>query len=96
MEYKLLNSEDCFFGNLRHIQAEKQLMLSFNDCSSFLICDSEITLSGYSLSIKDRNKVMHYKVKKSDNGSYCFSQRTILKNIPDLVKHYRQQLGRLG
>ena len=61
-------------------------MQPFNDCSSFLIRNSESTPGDYSLSIKFANGVRHYRIEHSNNG-YHISKLTF-GSISDLVIHY--------
>ena len=61
-------------------------MQPINDCGSFLIRNSESSPGGYSLSIKFKNTVRHYKIKHSSRG-YHISKLTF-GSISELVTHY--------
>ena len=80
-----------FFGKVKRVEAEKQLMQSFNQCGSFLIRESETTPGDFSLSIRDTEKVRHYRVRKLDNGGYFVTRRVTFETIPDLVEYYSRQ-----
>ena len=66
-------------------------MQPFNDCGSFLIRDSETTPGDFSLSIRDTEKVRHYRIRKLDNGGYFVTRRITFENLSDLVAHYRKE-----
>ena len=68
-------------------------MQPFNDCGSFLIRNSESTPGDYSLSIKRKNTVEHYKIGHSSKG-YRISKLTF-ESISELVIHYSQAAGGL-
>ena len=66
-------------------------MQPFNDCGSFLIRDSETTPGDFSLSIRDTEKVRHYRIRKLDSGGYFVTRRITFESLAALVAHYRQQ-----
>ena len=60
-----------------------------NDCGSFLIRGSKS--NGYSLSVRDTEKVRHYKIERSNNGAFFVTQLISFEKLSDLVAHYRQE-----
>ena len=66
-------------------------MMSFNQYGSFLVRDSETTPGDYSLSIRDRERVRHYRIKHLENGTYFVTRRVTFETILDLVAYYQQQ-----
>ena len=80
-----------FFGKLKRVEAEKQLMMHYNRPGAFLVRDSETTPGDYSLSIKDHERVRHYRIRRLDNGGFFVTRRATFNTILDLVAYYRQQ-----
>ena len=73
------------------MEAEKQLMQPFNNFGSFLVRDSETTPGDYSLSIRDRERVRHYRIKRLENGTFFVTRRVTFETIQDLVQYYTTQ-----
>ena len=71
------------------MDAEKQL--SCNQYGTYLVRDSKRTLGYYSLSIRDKEKVRHYYIKKLENGTFHVTNHATFKTIFDLVAYYQQQ-----
>ena len=53
MHTPLHHTQRWYFGRIKRVEAEKQLMMSFNQYVSYLVRESEITLGDFSLSICD-------------------------------------------
>ena len=66
-------------------------MQPFNGYDSFLICDSETTFGDYTLSIRDTEKVRHYKICRLDAGGFFITRRVTFETIPELVQYYEKQ-----
>jgi len=80
-----------YFGAIDRIDAEKQLMQPFNDCGAFLVRESETSPGDFTLSIRDTEKVRHYKICRLDVGDFFVTRRVIFETIPELVQYYQQQ-----
>ncbi len=80
-----------FFGRIKRVEAEKQLMMSFNGYGAYLVRDSETTPGDYSLSVRDRERVRHYRIKRLENGTFFVTRRVTFETIVDLVTYYQQQ-----
>ena len=72
-------------------EVEKLLMQPFNSVGSYLIRDSETTPGDYSLSIRDTERVRHYRIKKLEDGSFFVTRRVTFETLQDLVAYYSQQ-----
>ena len=66
-------------------------MQSFNDCGSFLVRDSETTPDDFFLSIRDTEKVRHYKIRRLDVGGFFVTRRVTFETIPELIQYYEKQ-----
>ena len=68
-----------------------------NDHGSYLIRNSISTLGGYSLSVRDRNDVKHYKINRSDNGGFYIvvPWHNRFNTLQDLVAHCKQEVNGL-
>ena len=66
-------------------------MLPFNGYGSYLVRDSDTTPGDYSLSVRDREQVMHYRIRRLDNGRFFVTRRATFNTVQDLVAYYRQQ-----
>lgn len=75
------------------MEAEKQL--SCNRYGSYLVRDGIKTLGDYSLSIRDKEKVQHYYIRRMENGTFFVTSQASFKTIFDLVAYYQQQVGGL-
>ena len=80
-----------FFGAIKRIDAEKQLLQPFNDYGSFLVRDSESTPGNYTLSVRDTEKVRHYKIRRINAGGFSITSRVTFETIPELVQYYEKQ-----
>ena len=78
-----------FFSMLNGIQAENLLSTDPNQHGSYIVRHSP---NGYSLSVRDGNKVIHYRIKHFDK-EFFITKQVKFKSIMDLVVHYRQQAG---
>ena len=79
-----------FFGAIKRIDAEKQLMQPVNNYGSFLVRDSESRPGDFSLSIRDTEKVRHYKIHRLDVGGFFLTRRETFETIPELVQYYEK------
>ena len=66
-------------------------MMPFNRYGSFLLRDSETTPGDYSLSIRDRDRVRHYRIKRLENGTFFVTRKITFETIQDLIHYYMQQ-----
>ena len=64
-------------------------MMSFNGVGSYLIRDSETTPGDFSLSIRDVEKVRHYRIRRLDNGGFFVTRRATFDSIQQLVEYYQ-------
>ena len=71
------------------MEAEKQLMMPFNQLGAYLIRDSETTPGDFSLSIRDTEKVRHYRIRRLDNGGFFVTRRATFDSIQQLVEYYQ-------
>ena len=66
-------------------------MMNFNQFGSFLVRDSETTPGDFSLSIRDNERVRHYRIRRMDNGGFFVTRRATFLSIQELIGYYRQQ-----
>ena len=95
VQWKSLEAEEWFFGNVSRIEARRLLNLSLNQYGSFLVGDSETTPGEYSVTVRDKERVRIYRIKRLDNGSFCFTRRSSFDTIQELVRHHEQVAGGL-
>ena len=65
--------------------------MPYNQYGSYLIRDSETLPGDYSLSLKDTDRVRHYKIRRLENGSFFVTRRVTFATINELVQYYQQQ-----
>ena len=80
-----------FFGKIKRVEAEKQLMQNFNQYGSYLVRDSETTAGDFSLSVRDYDRVRHYRIRRLDGGGFFVTRRVTFPTIQDLVEYYKVQ-----
>ncbi|XP_071755323.1 tyrosine-protein kinase FRK [Centroberyx gerrardi] len=84
-------AEPWYFADTKRLDAEKFLLAGGNKHGAFLIRNSESQKGELSLSVLDRGKVKHYKLKKLDNGHYFVSRTKTFETLGELVEHYSRQ-----
>ena len=80
-----------YFGKIKRVDAEKLLQLPVNQLGAYLIRDSETNPGDFSLSIRDHERVRHYKIKRLDNGSFFITRKATFNSISELVSYYQRQ-----
>ena len=84
-----------FFGAIKRTDAEKQLMQPSNKCGSFLVRYSDNSPSKYALSIKDKKRVLHYRIHRLDDGDFFLTGLVSFKTISEMIRYYKKQSGGL-
>ena len=80
-----------FFGAIKRVDAEKQLMELGNEHGSFLVRYSDSSPGKYVLSIRDAERVKHYKIHRHDDGGFFITQRATFATLPALIQHYEKE-----
>ena len=80
-----------YYGDISRTEAEKLLYGEGNQRGSYLVRDSETVPGGYSLSIKDRDKVKHYKIK-CEREAFFIVPHIKFRSIASLIIHYQGHL----
>ena len=74
------------------MEAEKLLMNPFNNHGSYLVRDSEVVPGDFSLSIRDMERVRHYRIRRQEkDGTFYVTARVTFETIQDLVTYYTSQ-----
>ena len=69
-------------------------MQPYNSYGSFLVHNSETVPGEYVLSIRDTEKVEHYKIHRADTGDFFISSQLSFDTITKLVQYYKtRQMG---
>ena len=76
---------------MKRTDAEKQLMQPSNDYGSFLVRNSENTPGGYSLALRDTEKVRHYRIRRHNVEGFFITPQVTFETIPELVDYYKKQ-----
>ncbi|GCC28779.1 tyrosine-protein kinase FRK [Chiloscyllium punctatum] len=89
-----IEAQPYFFGAIKRVDAEKQLLMAGNGNGSFIVRESESKLGDYSLSVRDEDTVKHYKIRRLDEGGFFITKRATFQTLTELVNHYlRKQDG---
>ena len=80
-----------YFGEIDRKAAEDLLMHEANTSGSFLIRNSESTSSGYSLSVRNAETVIHYKINRSEEERFHIVPCIVFESIVNLVAYYGKQ-----
>ncbi|XP_012676826.1 tyrosine-protein kinase SRK2 [Clupea harengus] len=86
-----LDAEPWFFADTKRVDAEKLLQAEGNEHGAFLIRHCESQRGEYSLSVLDKGKVKHYKIRTTDAGDYFVSRNRNFVTLRQLVEHYSKQ-----
>ena len=79
-----------FFGAMKRIDAEKQLMQPLNVHGSFLVRESDSRPGSYSLSVRYKDRVIHYMINRQGAGRIFLIRRKTFSTIPDLIYYYKR------
>ncbi|KAK2851969.1 hypothetical protein Q5P01_008245 [Channa striata] len=77
-----------YFGTMNRFEAQSLLLGPGNEDGAYLIRLSEKDNVGYVLSVKSSNRVKHFKILQSDEGSFCVEPNCSFSSLIDLVEHY--------
>uniref|UniRef100_A0A3P9AAK2 Tyrosine-protein kinase n=1 Tax=Esox lucius TaxID=8010 RepID=A0A3P9AAK2_ESOLU len=86
-----LDAEPWYFADTKRLDAEKLLLSEGNKHGAFLIRHSESQKGELSLSVLDRGRVKHYKIRRLDNGGYFVSKTKSFATLRDLVENYSKR-----
>ncbi|XP_041950556.1 tyrosine-protein kinase SRK2 [Alosa sapidissima] len=86
-----LDAEPWFFADTKRLDAEKLLQGEGNSHGAFLIRHCESQKGEYSLSVLDKGKVKHYKIRKTETGEYYVSRNRTFPTLKLLVEHYSKK-----
>ena len=75
---------------MKRSDAEKKLLQIDNQPGTFLIREDEIHPEKYTLSIRGKEIVKHYRIHKVDSSGYYLLPRAKFSSLDDLVKYYRR------
>ena len=90
-EWKTLEVEEWFFGNVSRIEAEQLLMKPPNKHGSFLVRKSETLPNCYAISVRNKQTIKNYRIEKLGNGTFFVTRRVTFDTIHDLIHYYEQQ-----
>lgn len=86
-----IEAQPWFFGGIKRIDAEKQLLMAGNGNGSFIIRESESKMGDFSLSVRDGDTVKHYKIRRLDEGGFFITRRSTFKTLAEMVYNYMQK-----
>ena len=87
-----------FFEKTDKHLAERMLLQEPNQCGSFLVRESETVPGDFSLSIRYKSAVRHYRIKHDSEfecGSFFISTRRTFNSIVALVAYYKRPMNGL-
>lgn len=90
-----LEANPWYFGQTKRMEAEKLLMHPQNDQGSFLVRESEGNNHAYSLSIRDRESVKHYRIRRDHDSRYFISNKALFNTLNELILYYSKKANGL-
>ncbi|CAF1640983.1 unnamed protein product, partial [Adineta ricciae] len=89
-----LTAYEWYFTETNRRDAERFLEQPHNGKGTFLIRPSDTNQGQESLSVLDLSKdkhfhVKHYRIRRTNQGMYYISSKTLFPNLQELVDHYR-------
>ncbi|XP_071814565.1 growth factor receptor-bound protein 2-like isoform X1 [Apostichopus japonicus] len=85
--YVQLKPHDWFFGKISRKRAEDMLLQELHN-GAFLMRESESCQGDFSLSVKFKDRVQHFKVLRDGAGKY-FLYVVKFRSLNELVEYYR-------
>ncbi|XP_006012831.1 tyrosine-protein kinase Srms [Latimeria chalumnae] len=82
-------NEPWYFGNTTRSEAERLLLSDLNQHGSFLVRASESKPGGYSISVRNENKVNHFRVQTHPDLSFYVQDSKEFATMTDLIAFYR-------
>ncbi|KAK9515245.1 hypothetical protein VZT92_025906 [Zoarces viviparus] len=83
-----LQMQQWYFGKMNRFEAQGHLLGSGNAHGAFLIRQSEKDDVGHVLSVRSSTQVKHFKVLKTDDGSFYVAYNHRFSSLIDLVEFY--------
>ncbi|CAF0898766.1 unnamed protein product [Adineta steineri] len=95
-----LTACEWYFTETNRRDAERFLEQPHNGKGTFLIRPSDTNQGQESLSVLDLNKdkhfhVKHYRIRRTNQGMYYISSKTLFSSLQDLVNHYQKNIDGL-
>ena len=86
-----------FFGAIKRLDAENQLMQPVNEYGSYLVRYSETTPGDYSLAVRDTDRVRHFKIRNdADKGKFYIHDVQCFDSVQDLITFYSKNSNGLS
>ena len=82
-----------YFGDIPRGEAEKWLLMDSNISGTFLVRTSSSQKNSLSLSIRDKEGIKHYRIRKLDDGGYFIASRITFRTLRVGVAAGRSLLG---
>ena len=73
-------------------KADKLLMSDLNQIGSYLVRKSGTISNAYALSVRDKEKVKHYRIRQ-ENSTYFITRQVTFASIPELITYYQSKSG---
>ncbi|XP_068452773.1 protein-tyrosine kinase 6-like [Clinocottus analis] len=83
-----LQAQQWYFGQMNRFEAQGHLLGPGNEHGAFLVRQSEKDGVGYVLSVRSSSRVKHFKVLKTDSGSFHVEYNKKFPSLLDLVEFY--------
>ncbi|XP_066482769.1 tyrosine-protein kinase Srms [Tiliqua scincoides] len=77
-----------YLSGISRNKANQLLLSPPNRHGSFLVRDSESNKGEYSLSVRNHNKVRHFRIFKDIGGSLCLEKELAFPNLEQLLAYY--------
>ncbi|CAL4108145.1 unnamed protein product, partial [Meganyctiphanes norvegica] len=90
VESTSLASKPWFFETCKRREAESALVLKQNSDGSFIIRASESAGNHYSLSVRVRHSVKHFRINNSADGNFYVSKTKSFNSLDILVEYYKR------
>ena len=88
--YIPVNIYRWYVGSVSRLEAERHLFEEGNQCGSYLVRHSQSILDGYTLSVRYKDNVKHYKISQQEK-EFFITKQIVFESIADLVDHYQLQ-----
>ncbi|XP_028926647.1 tyrosine-protein kinase Srms isoform X2 [Ornithorhynchus anatinus] len=87
--HESFSTQPWFFGGISRSEAQQLLLSPSNQHGAFLVRPSESSRGDYSLSVRTKAKVCHYRISKAPDGGLYIQKGQVFPSLEELLAFYK-------